>query len=178
MPWDYSTKAPRHPGRALLIALGCAILSVGVQQVLAEDYFNPALLDIDTPGQGKTDLSVYEKGPGIAPGSYQVDVYVNNNKVANRKIAFGLQQAASGPATLQPCLSVETLKSLGIRSDKFSGKKNDGCVDLSGLPAASATFRPGQQQQLLLSILRRPSPRFPTVTWRRKRWTTESTPFC
>ena len=84
MPWDYSTKAPRRPARALLIALGCALLGVGVQQVLAEDYFNPALLDIDTPGQGKTDLSLYEKGPGIAPGSYQVDVYVNNNKVANK----------------------------------------------------------------------------------------------
>lgn len=151
MPWDYSTKAPRNPVRTLLIALGCAVLNVGVQQVLAEDYFNPALLDIDTPGQGKTDLSLYEKGPGIAPGSYQVDVYVNNNKVANRKIAFGLQQPASGPATLQPCLSPETLKSLGIQSDKFSVTKDDGCVDLSGLPAASATFRPGQQQ-LLLSI--------------------------
>lgn len=50
MAWDYSTKAPRNPLRALLVALGCAVLSVGVQQVLAEDYFNPALLDIDTPG--------------------------------------------------------------------------------------------------------------------------------
>ena len=74
MAWDYSTKAPRKTARSLLIALGCAALSFCVQQVLADDYFNPALLDIDTPGQGKTDLSVYEKGPGIAPGSYQVDV--------------------------------------------------------------------------------------------------------
>ncbi|MEB6379246.1 fimbrial biogenesis outer membrane usher protein [Leclercia adecarboxylata] len=151
MPWDYSTNAPRRPLRALLVALGCAALSVGVQQVLAADYFNPALLDIDTPGQGKTDLSLYESGPGIAPGSYQVDVYVNNNKVASKKIAFGLQKSARGETTLQPCLSAETLKSLGIQSDKFSVTRGDDCVDLSGLPAASATFRPGPQQ-LLLSI--------------------------
>ncbi|MCU6670726.1 fimbrial biogenesis outer membrane usher protein [Enterobacteriaceae bacterium H4N4] len=151
MPWDYSTDAPRKSARTLLVALGCAALSFCVQQVLAEDYFNPAMLDIDTPGQGKTDLSVYESGPGIAPGSYQVDVYVNNNKVANQKIAFGLQKSATGPATLAPCLSVETLKNLGIQSDKFSVTHDDSCVDLSGLPAASATFRPGQQQ-LLLSI--------------------------
>ncbi|MCU6663849.1 fimbria/pilus outer membrane usher protein [Silvania hatchlandensis] len=151
MPWYFSSKTPRHPARALLIALNCVVLSVGVQQALAEDYFNPALLDIDTPGQGKTDLTLYEKGPGIAPGSYQVDVYVNNNKVANRKINFGVQQPTSGSAILQPCLSVETLRSLGIQSDKFSVTKDDGCVDLSGLPAASATFRPGQRQ-LLLSI--------------------------
>jgi hypothetical protein len=32
------------------------------QQARADDYFNPALLDIDNPQQGKTDLSVYEKG--------------------------------------------------------------------------------------------------------------------
>ncbi len=37
----------------MLIALGCTLLGVCVQKVLADDYFNPALLDIDNPGQGK-----------------------------------------------------------------------------------------------------------------------------
>ncbi|MBZ0058812.1 MULTISPECIES: fimbria/pilus outer membrane usher protein [unclassified Leclercia] len=151
MPWDYTTKAPRNHARTLRIALGCAALGLGVQQVLAEDYFNPAMLDIDAPDQGKPDLSLYESGPGIAPGEYQVDVYVNNNKIANKKITFELQKSAKGESILQPCLSVENLKSLGIQSDKFSVTKGDDCVDLSGLPDASATFRPGQQQ-LLLSI--------------------------
>ena len=154
MAWDYSTKAARKPARALLmalIALGCVVLTFCMQQVLAEDYFNPALLDVDTPGQGKTDLSLYESGPGMAPGSYQVDVYVNNNKVANKKIAFDLHQPDTGPATLAPCLTKETLRGFGIQSDKFSVKHEDDCVDLAALPAASATFRPGQQQ-LLLSI--------------------------
>ncbi|MFY9997603.1 MAG: fimbria/pilus outer membrane usher protein [Leclercia sp.] len=151
MPWDYSTKAPRKTGRRMLLALGCAVLSFCVQQVLADDYFNPALLDIDTPGQGKTDLSVYESGPGVAPGEYQVDVYVNNNKVANKKIAFTLQHPAHQPATLQPCLSTAALKSLGIQSDKFSVTPDDGCVDLSGRSSASATYH-ANQQQLLLSI--------------------------
>jgi hypothetical protein len=35
-------------------------------QAHADDYFNPALLDIDNPEQAKTDLSVYENGPGQA----------------------------------------------------------------------------------------------------------------
>lgn len=39
--------------------IGLHAVSVCVQKVLADDYFNPALLDIDNPGQGKTDLSIY-----------------------------------------------------------------------------------------------------------------------
>ena len=38
-------------------------MAIFAQQVLADDYFNPALLDIDNPQQEKTDLSVYEKVP-------------------------------------------------------------------------------------------------------------------
>lgn len=37
------------------VAVTCCAL-----QAHADDYFNPALLDIDNPEQAKTDLSVYE----------------------------------------------------------------------------------------------------------------------
>ena len=151
MPWEYTTRAPRKNGRSMLIALGCAALSFFVHQVLADDYFNPALLDVDNPEQGKTDLSIYESGPGQAPGKYQVDVYVNNNKVANKEINFRLQKSADGPDTLQPCLSLETLKSFGVQSEIFRENAEDHFVDLSVLPSASATFRISRQQ-LLLSI--------------------------
>ena len=50
MSWDYSTEPPKQHGRSMLIALGCTLLGVCVQKVLADDYFNPALLDIDNPG--------------------------------------------------------------------------------------------------------------------------------
>ncbi|MEH0886011.1 fimbria/pilus outer membrane usher protein [Enterobacter sp. UNJFSC 003] len=151
MAWEYTTKPPKQHGRSMLIALGCTLLGICVQKVLAEDYFNPALLDIDNPQQGKTDLSIYEIGPGQAPGKYHVDVYVNNNKVANKEIEFTLQKDANGKSSLQPCLSSAQLKSFGIQSEKFTQDKNAQCVDLSVIPSASATFHVNPQQ-LLLSI--------------------------
>lgn len=135
----------------MLIALGCTLLGVCVQKVLADDYFNPALLDIDHPGQGKTDLSIYEIGPGQAPGKYHVDVYVNNNKVASKEIEFTLKKDASGKSTLQPCLSSSQLKSFGINIEKFGQDDKAQCIDLSVIPSASATFHVNPQQ-LLLSI--------------------------
>jgi outer membrane usher protein len=65
---------------------------------MADDYFNPALLDIDNPQQGKTDLSVYEKGPGQAPGKYQVTMFINNNKIDTRDVTFKLQKDDHGTA--------------------------------------------------------------------------------
>jgi len=151
MGWEYTTKPPKQHRRSLLIALGCTLLGVCVQTVFAEDYFNPALLDIDNPSQGKTDLSIYEIGPGQAPGKYHVDVYVNNNKVASKEIEFVLKKDAEGKSSLQPCLSAAQLKSFGIQSDKFEQNDNAQCVNLSVIPSASATFHVNPQQ-LLLSI--------------------------
>lgn len=151
MSWEYTTKPPKQHGRSMLIALGCTLLGVCVQKVLAEDYFNPALLDIDNPSQGKTDLSIYEIGPGQAPGKYHVDVFVNNNKVGSKEIEFTLKKDASGKSSLQPCLSAAQLKSFGVNIDKFVQDEKAQCIDLGVIPSASATFHVNPQQ-LLLSI--------------------------
>lgn len=66
--------------RSLLPAILCLIALLSGARAWAADYFNPALLDIDTPGQSKTDLSVYENGPGQAPGKYRVTLFINNKK--------------------------------------------------------------------------------------------------
>lgn len=94
-------------------------MAIFAHQVMADDYFNPALLDIDNPQQGKTDLSVYEKGPGQAPGKYQVTVFINNNKIDTRDVTFTLQKDDHGNSTLQPCFNVDDLKSLGIKTQNI-----------------------------------------------------------
>lgn len=136
---------------ALVLLCGLAA-AVFAQQTRADDYFNPALLDIDNPQQGKTDLSIYEKGPGQAPGNYQVTIFINNSKVDTRNVTFNLQTHAKGTRTLQPCFSLDDLKTLGIKTDAYSQLMTESkCADLSVIPAASATFRV-RNQQLLLSI--------------------------
>ncbi|MCE9992364.1 fimbrial biogenesis outer membrane usher protein [Enterobacter asburiae] len=151
MPWDYDTKPPKRHHLKMLTALGMVVVGISAHNALAEDYFNPALLDVDNPDQGKTDLSVFETGPGQAPGKYQVDIYVNNNKVANKEVTFDLKKGADNKSVLQPCLSLDELKSFGIQSDKFTQAEHNGCVDISVMDSAKATFRVSQQQ-LLLSI--------------------------
>ena len=71
------------------LAMRAGNRAIFAQQVWADDYFNPALLDIDNPQQGKTDLvSFMKKVPGQAPGKYQVAVFINNNKIDTRDVTF------------------------------------------------------------------------------------------
>ena len=149
----YSTTKPllRRLREMLPTFCGIAVTCCALQ-AHADDYFNPALLDIDNPEQAKTDLSVYEKGPGQAPGKYQVTMFINNNKIDTRDVLFTLQKDAQGNDSLQPCLSLDELTHLGIKTKDYSKLAAKGeCADLSAIPSASATFRI-KNQQLLLSI--------------------------
>lgn len=93
----YSTTKPllRRLREMLPTFCGIAVTCCALQ-AHANDYFNPALLDIDNPEQAKTDLSVYENGPGQAPGKYQVTMFVNNNKIDTRDVLFILQKKCAG----------------------------------------------------------------------------------
>lgn len=149
----YSHKKPFTCRISSLLVILCGLaLAIFAQQVMADDYFNPALLDIDNPQQGKTDLSVYEKGPGQAPGKYQVAIFINNNKIDTRDVTFKLQKDPQGNNSLQPCFSLSDLKSLGIKTQKYPELMAKGqCADLNTIPAASASFHV-RNQQLLLSV--------------------------
>ncbi len=103
----YRDKKPFSCKLFTLLPLLCGLaVFCFAQQTRADDYFNPAPLDIDNPRQEKTDLSVYEKGPGQAPGKYQVSIFIDNNKVDTRDVTFKLQKDVKGnrslPALFQP----------------------------------------------------------------------------
>ncbi|GDX05847.1 fimbria/pilus outer membrane usher protein [Buttiauxella sp. A111] len=119
----------------------------------AREYFNPALLELDNPGQGSSDLSVFEEGAGQAPGTYHVDIYVNDQEYDTRDIEFKMLKDGAGKESLQPCLSVGQLQDMGIKTVLFPelGDESVECARLSAIPQASAEFR-FSQQQLLLSI--------------------------
>lgn len=145
------TPQPRISRLAYLIAaqltmLGC--VSFGAQ---ARDYFNPAMLEIDNPHQGSTDLTVFEDGANQAPGTYRVDIYLNNESQDTRDVEFRMQKDASGKESLQPCLSVASLNAMGVKPICFPGlgDAKGECANLSGIPQASAEFRFSAQQLLL-----------------------------
>ena len=149
----YSTKKPLSRRLHAMLPTICGIaLTCFALQARADDYFNPALLDIDNPEQGKTDLAIYENGPGQAPGKYQVSVFVNNNKIDTRDVIFTLKKDTQGNNSLQPCFSLDDLKNLGVKTKEFPQLAEKGeCADIRAIPSASATFRI-KNQQLLLSI--------------------------
>lgn len=66
----------------------------------ADTYFNPAFLSND-PG-AVADLSRFEKAGGQAPGTYRVDVYLNDAFVATRNVTFKAASTSTpaGDATL------------------------------------------------------------------------------
>jgi len=137
---------------ACLIAAQLALTGLPLN-AQARDYFNPTLLQLDNPQQGSVDLSVFEDGESQAPGSYRVDIAINDQPVDTRDVVFTLQKGADGKASLQPCLSVKALAEMGIRTELFPALGDDGrqCADLTAIPQASAQFR-FSKQQLLLSI--------------------------
>ncbi|HEI8868025.1 TPA: fimbrial biogenesis outer membrane usher protein [Serratia odorifera] len=137
---------------AYLIAAQLALTGLPLS-VQARDYFNPALLQLDNPQQGNADLSVFEDGDTQAPGTYRVDIYINNQAVETRDVEFTLQNGADGKSSLQPCLSVKALADMGVKTQLFPGlgDSNAQCAELSAIPQASAQFL-FSNQQLLLSI--------------------------
>ncbi|MFU9137965.1 fimbria/pilus outer membrane usher protein [Erwinia tasmaniensis] len=103
----------------------------------AKDYFNPALIEQFREGDRVTDLSAFENG-GQLPGSYLVDIYLNDERVDSREIRF-LTSADKG---LQPCLGPDELAKYGIRIAHFANMSSEGdsCSALSAIPDASAQY--------------------------------------
>ncbi|EFK7751874.1 fimbrial biogenesis outer membrane usher protein [Escherichia coli] len=138
----------------LTIALG---LATAVFPVDAEYYFNPRFLSNDLAES--VDLSAFTKGREAPPGTYRVDIYLNDEFMTSRDITF---IADDNNAELIPCLSTDLLVSLGIKkialldNKEHSAEKhvpdNSACTPLQDrLADASTEFDVGQQH-LSLSV--------------------------
>jgi outer membrane usher protein len=95
-------------------------------------------------GQNTTDLSRFEHGNPVLPGSYETDIYLNNVWVGRSDVRFA---AASANASATPCVDLRLLDQLRLHLDKLSdGTKASlsdpkACVDVGSLiPGATMTF--------------------------------------
>lgn len=71
--------------------------------------FNPAFFG-NSRGQS-VDLSKFERGNPLTPGTYRLDLYLNRNPVGSREIRF---RAVGDGSTVKPCLSPDVLEQLGV----------------------------------------------------------------
>ena len=136
---------------AYFIATQLAMTGIITTTAHARDYFNPELLELGAPGQKPVDLSAFENKGGQLPGTYRVDIYLNNNQMETRNVEFRMVKSADGQETLQPCLAVNDLETWGVLVKKFPllGKAGSDCANISAVPQANTEFRFDKQQLLL-----------------------------
>lgn len=123
---------------------------------MAEQYFNPAFLSSDP--SAVADLTRFNQDGGQAPGSYRVDVYINNSFIAARDIEFKSAKDASdidkttavkgnvstGDTSLTPFLTIKELEAIGVNVKAIPVLKDlpvDKVVGVEkSIPGAKATF--------------------------------------
>jgi outer membrane usher protein len=118
----------------------------------AEEFFPTELLELNELGMGEIDLSSYQRNGAQIPGTYRVDIIVSDRFIESMDIAFFSDRDEEGRERLQPCLSIDTMERLKIKTAAFAKLRTDGdCVNLAAIPQAGAEFD-FERQRLLLSI--------------------------
>jgi outer membrane usher protein len=112
----------------------------------ADASFDRSLLS--GAGSNTTDLSRFERGNPILPGTYNTDIYLNNGWVGRSDVRFA---AASADASATPCVDRKLLDQLGLHPAKLSpeltGKLQDpaACASIdSVIPAATMSLDMGE----------------------------------
>lgn len=135
--------------RMLLLSSAQAMVAQGVEHV----EFNPAFFPGGASGM-QIDISRFNQGNVILPGSYRSDIYLNDQWIGRETLTFA---AVEGKQSAQLCLEHETLLSFGIDLDAVkehtvgTAKAVAPMVPLCGdiasyIPGANARFDSGESQ--------------------------------
>lgn len=131
--------------RLTLTPLALLLAASGSLSARAEFYFNPRFLSDDT--SAVADLSAFDKGLEAPPGTYRVDIFINDIFMTSRDVSF---TASTSQAGLEPCLTRGQLASLGVRTLTVPGMAalaSDACVPLKTMiPDAGTRFDVGRQR--------------------------------
>ena len=126
------------------------LLATSIFPVQAELYFNPRFL-ADGPA-AVADLSSFEKGQELPPGTYRVDIYMNGGYMTTRDVTFSAGENGHG---LMPCLTRGQLVSMGLNTAAVSGINalaSETCVPLTEMIKDATIRLDVGQQRLYLTI--------------------------
>lgn len=109
--------------------------------------FDPVFLS--TANRGAVDLSHFELGSSAMPGTYQVDIYVNGEKVSRQNVTFAEQP----DKRVRPCISMDLLKQINFNYSQLPAnfshalREDLACYPLAQLlPQASVIYDSGTQR--------------------------------
>lgn len=153
---DQTLRFRLRPTSALVLSLfasvgawadsGNAPASTAVAQVEFNDLF------LQQPGGARIDFSRFNKGNVALPGSYRVDLYVNQAWLGRSEVT--LRQIGDDSANVQPCFDRAFLERIGVDLTKLTPEVStrleaggDACTPLSELVTdATAAFDNGEQR--------------------------------
>ena len=116
----------------------------------AELYFNPRFL-ADDPS-AVADLSSFEKGQELPPGTYRVDIYLNDGFMMSRDVTFSAGEDGHG---LMPCLTRGQLANMGLNTASIKGMdalEPDACVPFTAMIKEATVRLDVGLQRLYLTI--------------------------
>lgn len=91
------------------------------------------------------DVSRFEKGNTVLPGSYSVDIFVNEGRIARKDISF---RAVEGSQSAQPCFDYTTLMQMGVDVERLNAQVvnvSSSCIGIHDIsPDATASMDPGE----------------------------------
>lgn len=136
--------------RMLVFFVVTGVLS-RLSAVDAADYFNPNAIELDGPKQEAVDLERFSNSGGQVPGTYRVDIYVNENRFDTQEVTF-----VDRGGDLQPKLTPAQLYKFGVRVDAYPDLKklpaSTIITDMGAyIPSANSVFD-FEKQRLNLSI--------------------------
>ena len=156
-PYAFSADNKIH----YVTVLSILISSLFSDGLMAREYsFDASLLG---DGGSNIDVSLFEQG-GQLPGTYPVDILLNDDRVDSREMVFHQEKDIDGKPVLKTCLTKAQLIRYGVKTGAYPGlfpmsdgvgaddaKSASQCAQLSMIPQATETFQ-FNNQQLLLSI--------------------------
>ena len=142
---------PRFLSWSVMLALGLSPAAVFAAPAVApalEPAADPGAVEFSTAftaSNQSVDVSRFEKGNPVLPGSYNVDVFVNDGRVARKNIQF---HTVDGSAVAQPCFDYATLVQMGVdvnALDPQVANVQNNCVSIRDISAdASVSMDVGE----------------------------------
>lgn len=143
----------KHSTVKYVISAACATLLNS--NTHAAEYFDPNMLKIgngDTKVYNNEDLSLFNEIDSL-PGDYQLDLFINNNKIEHRKIYLYAAKNTQGQQQLTPCFQPEELPHYGLDLpgpvSTIQVDNGKTCVDLASLQYAKSKLNLNKAQLLL-----------------------------
>ena len=97
-----------------------SVIALVVNNAIARDYFDPGLLAIGQNSSVPVDLSQFEESGAIAPGLYNLNVFINGEEYGYRDISVISDESGK----VSPVVTPELLRELHVNIDTIDSFKN------------------------------------------------------